>query len=47
VLGGLLAQDVLRAVSKKDMPFANLLAVDTMSGTGSVVRWGMADAVEG
>ncbi|ODN93482.1 SUMO activating enzyme [Cryptococcus wingfieldii CBS 7118] len=43
VLGGLLAQDVLRALSRKDKPFANLLAVDTMTGLGTVNRWSMED----
>ncbi|ORX37063.1 hypothetical protein BD324DRAFT_624649 [Kockovaella imperatae] len=46
ILGGLLAQDVLRALSKKDKPFVNLLAVDSMGGTGAVSRWAMLDAVD-
>ena len=46
ILGGLLAQDVLRALSKKDKPIVNLLAVDTMGGSGTVGRWGMADAAD-
>ncbi|WWD18792.1 hypothetical protein CI109_103247 [Kwoniella shandongensis] len=44
VLGGLLAQDVLRALSRKDKPIVNLLAVDTMGGTGTAASWGMGDA---
>ncbi|OXG10971.1 SUMO activating enzyme [Cryptococcus neoformans Tu401-1] len=44
ILGGLLAQDVLRALSRKDKPVANLLAVDSMSGVGTVGRWSMIDA---
>lgn len=44
ILGGLLAQDVLRALSRKDKPVANLLAVDSMSGVGTVGRWSMMDA---
>jgi ubiquitin-like 1-activating enzyme E1 A len=46
ILGGFLAQDVLRTLSKKDTPFTNLLAVDTMGGTGTVARWAMGEAVE-
>jgi ubiquitin-like 1-activating enzyme E1 A len=46
ILGGLLAQDVLRALSKKDKPIANFLALDSMGGTGTVVKWGMGDAVD-
>lgn len=43
ILGGCLAQDVLRAISKKDKPIANLLVVDSWNGTGAVARWGMDD----
>ena len=46
ILGGLLAQDVLRALSRKDKPITNLLAVDTMGGSGTVGRWAMGDAVD-
>ncbi|WVR06645.1 hypothetical protein IAU60_003677 [Kwoniella sp. DSM 27419] len=46
VLGGLLAQDVLRALSRKDKPIVNLLTVDTMGGVGTVGRWAMADAAD-
>jgi ubiquitin-like 1-activating enzyme E1 A len=46
IVGGLLAQDVLRALSKKDKPIVNLLAVDTMNGTGAVTRWAMGDMVD-
>jgi len=46
ILGGLLAQDVLRALSKKDKPIVNLLVVDSMGGSGTVGRWAMADAVD-
>nr|WRH23631.1 ThiF family [Naematelia aurantialba] len=41
VVGGLLAQDVLRAISKKDTPTVNLLCVDSMAGVGAVSRWAM------
>ncbi|ORY31798.1 hypothetical protein BCR39DRAFT_80560 [Naematelia encephala] len=41
VVGGLLAQDVLRAISKKDTPTVNLLCVDSMGGIGAVSRWAM------
>ncbi|KAK8858899.1 hypothetical protein IAR55_003130 [Kwoniella newhampshirensis] len=46
VLGGFLAQDVLRALSRKDKPIVNLLAVDTMGGTGTAASWGMGDAMD-
>lgn len=46
IVGGLLAQDVLRTLSRKDTPIANLLAVDTMGGNGAVSRWAMAPAVD-
>jgi ubiquitin-like 1-activating enzyme E1 A len=40
ILGGLLAQDVLRALSRKEKPIINLLAVDSMGGIGAVGKWG-------
>ncbi|KAI9634650.1 uncharacterized protein MKK02DRAFT_34251 [Dioszegia hungarica] len=43
ILGGCLAQDVLRAISKKDKPIGNLLVVDSWGGQGAVARWGMED----
>ncbi|OCF37345.1 SUMO activating enzyme [Kwoniella heveanensis BCC8398] len=43
VLGGLLAQDVLRALSRKDRPIVNLLSVDSMGGVGTVGRWAMGE----
>lgn len=43
ILGGCLAQDVLRAISKKDKPIANLLAVNSWDGTGATAIWGMKD----
>ncbi|EIW67621.1 hypothetical protein TREMEDRAFT_45154 [Tremella mesenterica DSM 1558] len=46
ILGGLLAQDVLRALSKKDKPIVNLLVLDSMGGTANVSRWAMDDAVD-
>lgn len=45
ILGGLLAQDVLRALSRKDSPITNLLVLDSMGGAASVGRWGMDEAV--
>ncbi|EJT52977.1 SUMO activating enzyme [Trichosporon asahii var. asahii CBS 2479] len=45
ILGGLLAQDVLRALSRKDNPITNLLVLDSMGGAASVARWGMDEAV--
>jgi len=41
ILGGLVAQDVLRVLSRKDTPIANLLVVDSMAGSGNVGSWGM------
>jgi ubiquitin-like 1-activating enzyme E1 A len=41
ILGGLVAQDVLRVLSRKDTPIANLLVVDSMRGSGNVGSWGM------
>lgn len=35
---------MLRALSRKDMPIANLLAVDSTGGIGVVSRWAMGDA---
>ncbi|WRT68143.1 uncharacterized protein IL334_005118 [Kwoniella shivajii] len=46
VLGGLLAQDVLRALSRKDRPIVNLLTVDTMGGVGVVGRWAMGEGAD-
>jgi ubiquitin-like 1-activating enzyme E1 A len=43
ILGGLVAQDVLRCLSRKGVPIANLLAVDSMGGTGNVGAWGMGE----
>lgn len=46
ILGGLLAQDVLRVLSHKDTPIINLLAVDSLGGVGTVTRWAMAEPVD-
>ncbi|WVQ84401.1 hypothetical protein IAT38_006553 [Cryptococcus sp. DSM 104549] len=46
VLGGFLAQDVLRTLSKKDMPIVNLLAVDTAAGDGVASQWGVNEPVD-
>ncbi|KAJ9107192.1 hypothetical protein QFC19_002852 [Naganishia cerealis] len=43
ILGGLLAQDILRALSRKEKPIMNLLCVDTMGGNGAVTKWGVSD----
>lgn len=43
IIGGLVAQDVLRALSRKDTPIANLLAVDSMAGTANVGLWNMGE----
>ena len=42
ILGGFLAQDVLRSLSRKDTPIYNLLVIDSMGGTGTTTRWGMS-----
>ncbi|KAL7420465.1 E1 ubiquitin-activating protein aos1 [Cryptotrichosporon argae] len=44
IVGGMLAQDVLRAISRKDHPIANLLVVDTLAATGTTERWGLERA---
>lgn len=41
ILGGCLAQDVLRTISNKDKPIANLLVVDTWGGQGAVAKFGI------
>ncbi|TXT15546.1 hypothetical protein VHUM_00049 [Vanrija humicola] len=41
ILGGLLAQDVLRVLSHKDRPTVNLLTVDSLGGVGTNTRWAM------
>nr|ODN89338.1 SUMO activating enzyme [Cryptococcus depauperatus CBS 7855] len=46
ILGGFLAQDVLRSLSRKGKPIANLLTVDSMGGIGTVGRWCMADSAD-
>lgn len=46
ILGGLLAQDILRALSRKEKPIMNLLCVDTMGGNGAVTRWGLSEEVD-
>lgn len=42
VLGGLLAQDVLKALAGRDPPFANFLTFDGAVGSGNVTPLGMA-----
>lgn len=46
ILGGLLAQDILRALSRKEKPIMNLLCVDTMGGNGAVTRWGLSEELD-
>jgi ubiquitin-like 1-activating enzyme E1 A len=46
IVGGLLSQDILRAISRKDKPIVNLLVVDSIGGSGVAHRWAMADAVD-
>ncbi|GHJ89431.1 hypothetical protein NliqN6_5833 [Naganishia liquefaciens] len=43
ILGGLLAQDILRALSRKEKPVMGLCVVDCMAGTGAVSRWGVTE----
>ncbi|KAL1413668.1 E1 ubiquitin-activating protein aos1 [Vanrija albida] len=46
ILGGMLAQDVLRVLSHKDTPITNFLAVDSLGGVGIVTRWAMGAPVD-
>lgn len=46
IVGGFLAQDVLRALSKKDTPIVNFLVIDSMGATGVATRWGMGESVD-
>lgn len=41
VVGGMLAQDILKALAAKDPPFANFFTFDGTSGSGTVCRLGM------
>ena len=43
ILGGLLAQDILRALSRKEKPVLGLCVVDCMAGAGAVSRWGVTE----
>lgn len=43
ILGGLLAQDILRALSRKEKPVMGLCVVDCMAGAGAVSRWGVTE----
>ncbi|KAJ9112722.1 hypothetical protein QFC22_006224 [Naganishia vaughanmartiniae] len=43
ILGGLLAQDILRALSRREKPVMNFLCVDTMAGNGAVTKWGVKE----
>jgi len=45
VLGGVLAQDMLKAIGGREAPMANFFAFDGMVGGGTVSRLGMKDAV--
>lgn len=47
ILGGMLAQDLLKALSRKETPILNFLAFDGLSGGSAVVsRWGLGEIVE-
>ena len=41
VVGGMLAQDILKALAAREPPIANFFAFDGSVGTGSVSRMGM------
>jgi len=41
VVGGLLAQDILKALAAKETPYANVLTFDGLTGGGTVIRMGM------
>ncbi|KZT51424.1 hypothetical protein CALCODRAFT_525666 [Calocera cornea HHB12733] len=45
VLGGFLAQDMLKATGGREAPMANFFTFDGMGGGGTVCRLGMRDAV--
>ncbi|KZO93636.1 hypothetical protein CALVIDRAFT_485647 [Calocera viscosa TUFC12733] len=45
VLGGFLAQDMLKAIGGREAPMANLFTFDGMGGGGTVCRLGMKGAV--
>lgn len=40
VMGGMIAQEVVKAISRKDEPLCNVLCFDGTSGDGTVVRCG-------
>ncbi|CAK9785609.1 hypothetical protein CC85DRAFT_284417 [Cutaneotrichosporon oleaginosum] len=42
IVGGLLAQDVLRSISRNGWPIVNLLVVDSLRGTATSSPWGVA-----
>ena len=42
VLGGMLAQDILKALAAREPPIANFFTFDGSTGGGSVVRMGMS-----
>ena len=42
VVGGMLAQDILKALGVREAPLANFFTFDGSTGTGSVVRMNMS-----
>jgi ubiquitin-like 1-activating enzyme E1 A len=42
VVGGMLAQDILKALGAREAPLANFFTFDGSTGGGNVVRMGMA-----
>jgi ubiquitin-like 1-activating enzyme E1 A len=41
VVGGMLAQDILKALGAREAPLANFFTFDGSTGGGNVVRMGM------
>lgn len=41
IVGGLLAQDVLRSISRNGWPITNLLVVDSLDGVAVASPWGV------
>jgi ubiquitin-like 1-activating enzyme E1 A len=42
VVGGMLAQDILKALAAREPPIANFFAFDGSTGGGTVCRMGMS-----
>jgi len=46
ILGGLLAQDILRALSRKDRPISNLLVIDSFESLSAMSPWNMGPDID-